>query len=143
MPIEEKIPLIQEITPLQRLLKVLGHYKELITIIVFFAGGVSWIFGFFATKQQTNEMRCVMEKNMDQIENQMQSKFLQDELMDIGRQLEELTESEKMHLLSERDKQKKLYLNSTSRDLTLQRDEAMKKLAKAKEALNKNICRSS
>lgn len=140
---ETSIRLPPEPTAIQRILKALGQYKELITIVVFFAGGVSWIFGYFATKQQTTELRCVLEKNMDQIESQMQSKFLMDELIDIGRQLEELGEKEKNKQLTENEKQKRQYLNTTARDLTAQRDEATKKLAATREALRKNTCRSS
>jgi hypothetical protein len=36
----------------RKFLDILKEYKELIAILVFFLGGVLWMFGYFATKQQ-------------------------------------------------------------------------------------------
>jgi hypothetical protein len=59
--------------PKRTLLGLLGEYKELITVLVFFLGGVVWIFGYFATKKQLDELRCLFTANIDFVQGQMDS----------------------------------------------------------------------
>src|SRR5215475_6379826 len=58
------------------LIKPLSEYKELISIIVFFLGGVSFAFAYFATKDQLKQMRCLLNANVDLIQSKMDSASL-------------------------------------------------------------------
>jgi hypothetical protein len=53
----------------RKFLDILKEYKELIAILVFFLGGVLWMFGYFATKQQLTELRCWMRANRAGLKN--------------------------------------------------------------------------
>jgi len=52
-------------------IKTLGEYKELISIIVFFVGGIFFAFTYFATKQQLAQTRCLLNENVDFIQGKM------------------------------------------------------------------------
>ena len=65
----------------------LKEYKEFVAVLVFFLGGVTWAYGVFATQQQINQLKCLLNTNISLIHNQTQSRFL----------LQELT-SKQMHL---------------------------------------------
>ena len=40
------------IGPIQKILEFLKEYKELFAAVAFFAGGILWILGYFATKEE-------------------------------------------------------------------------------------------
>jgi hypothetical protein len=44
-------------SPTKRLISLLNEYKELITTVVFFVGGILWVFGYFATKEELRQFR--------------------------------------------------------------------------------------
>jgi hypothetical protein len=80
-------------SPRTTLLSVLGEYKEFITILVFFLGGVLWIFGYFATKNQleevhsgiknqVQELRCLLNANRDFLQGRMDSANLSQMLVE-------------------------------------------------------------
>ena len=48
--------------------KVLSDYKELIGIFIFVIGGILWAFAYFATKQQLDELKCLMNSNISIIQ---------------------------------------------------------------------------
>jgi hypothetical protein len=56
----------------------LKEYKELISILVFFIGGALWIFAFFATRNQLEELHCLMNANMNFIQGRMEVANLSD-----------------------------------------------------------------
>ena len=62
-------------------LDVLKEYKEIITVMVFFLAGSLWVFGYFATKDQLREMRCVTNANMEFLQGNMNSKTLSELLL--------------------------------------------------------------
>jgi hypothetical protein len=53
-------------------LATLKDYKELISILVFFVGGALWIFAYFATRTQVDELRCLMNANIGFIQSRME-----------------------------------------------------------------------
>jgi hypothetical protein len=65
--------------PSSGFLDALNRYKELIAIIVFFIGGISWLYGYFATKEQVKVMKCLMNTNIEYIQYQLQQKLAFDE----------------------------------------------------------------
>lgn len=58
----------------------LKEYKEFIAIIAFFMGGIMWIYGFFATKNEVKVLRCLMNNQIILIEARINKKFLPAEL---------------------------------------------------------------
>jgi hypothetical protein len=65
--------------PSNRFMDALNRYKELIAIIVFFVGGISWLYGYFATKEQVRVMKCLLNTNIEFIQYQLQEKLAFDE----------------------------------------------------------------
>jgi hypothetical protein len=74
----------------------IGEYKEFISILIFFAGGLFWIYGFFATKNQVIEIRngtdyqvskltCVLEHNVKMLRGKMEFQYYTD-LLDENKQ---------------------------------------------------------
>src|SRR5262245_7951462 len=70
------------------LLGTLKDYKEFIAILVFFIGGILWIFGYFATKKQLDELHCLMNANVDFIQGRMEAANLSQLMV---QNIEELT----------------------------------------------------
>jgi hypothetical protein len=54
------------------LVATLKEYKELISILVFFVAGALWIFAYFATRNQLEELHCLMNANMNFIQGRME-----------------------------------------------------------------------
>ncbi len=73
------------------MLNKLKEYKELITIIVFFIGGFIWMEAQFPKKSDLqNEIAsldCMLEKYMTLTQLQMQGQDLQNQIQDLGRQV--------------------------------------------------------
>jgi hypothetical protein len=59
-------------------LDTVKEYKEFIAILIFFAAGVLWMVGYFATKKQLTELRCLLLANVEFIQNRMDSNNLSD-----------------------------------------------------------------
>lgn len=66
-------------------INTLKEYKEIIAILVFFIGGVLWIFGFFATKNEVKKFKYIVLTKVNIEENYRLLDNLQ-------RELDELTE---------------------------------------------------
>ncbi|WP_157973675.1 hypothetical protein [Tropicimonas sp. IMCC34043] len=66
--------------PLNQLLGRLKDYKEFVAILVFFLGGLLWVYGVFATQKQVDQIKCLLNTNISLIHNQTQSRFLLQEL---------------------------------------------------------------
>ena len=67
----------------RKFLDILKEYKELIAVLVFFLGGVLWMFGYFATKKQLTELRCWMHANVEFVQGRMDAANLQIYLLKI------------------------------------------------------------
>ena len=83
------------------LLGRLNDYKEFISILVFFAGGLFWIYGFFATKTQVESMKsgtdyqvtrlnCVLEQNVKMLRGKMEFQYFTDLLEENKQEIREL-----------------------------------------------------
>lgn len=59
----------------------LKEYKEFIAIVLFFLAGFLWIYGYFATKEQLSEVRCLMDANITLLSGQVQSNVLAQQLL--------------------------------------------------------------
>ena len=105
----------------RKFLDILKEYKELIAILVFFLGGVLWMFGYFATKQQLTELRCWMRANVEFVQGRMDAANLSDLSV---KNIEELTMLSEKGTLSASEKARKLRLEQA-------KDEIARKLAAA------------
>ena len=107
------------------------QYKEFIVILVFFLGGVMWIYGYFATKKQLDEFKCFTNINMAILRNSMLGKNIQMELI---AKKEELAEVEALKNPVNRDKKRKVRLGH---DIELLREALKLKTTQLERALNK------
>jgi len=65
-------------------------YKEFISILVFFTGGILWIYSIFATKQNVDQLACVTQLNIQMVQGKMESQFYTDLLEGNRAQIREL-----------------------------------------------------
>jgi hypothetical protein len=63
-------------------LKTVKEYKELITLILFFAAGAFWLFDYFATKHQVKQLQCLVNANISFLQGRMDSGSLSQLLVD-------------------------------------------------------------
>ena len=106
----------------RKFLDILKEYKELIAVLVFFLGGVLWMFGYFATKKQLTELRCWMHANVEFVQGRMDAANLSDLSV---KNIEELTALSEKATLSADEKARK-------HRLEMAKDEIARKLAAAK-----------
>jgi hypothetical protein len=115
----------------RKFLDTLKAYKELIAILVFFLGGVLWMFGYFATQKQLTELRCWMVANVEFVQGRMDAASLSDLSV---KNIEDLTALNEKATLSADERARK-------RRLEIANDEIARKLAAAEsatvQALNK------
>ena len=64
--------------------------KELITIILFFAAGIVWLYAAFATKHYVGSVKCLLGATIERIDNEAQSKQLLTDMVDLNVQLKKL-----------------------------------------------------
>ena len=77
----------------------LKEYKEFIAIILFFMGGVIWITGFFATRNQVEIMECLLHNKISLVESKVTMLILPTELARMKSELESLEKlSNDLHL---------------------------------------------
>ena len=105
----------------RKFLDILKEYKELIAVLVFFLGGVLWMFGYFATKKQLTELRCWMHANVEFVQGRMDAANLSDLSV---KNIEELTALSEKATLSADEKARK-------HRLEMAKDEISRKLAAA------------
>jgi len=116
--------------PTKGLLDTLKDYKELIAILVFFLGGVLWMFGYFATKKQLTELRCLMLTNVEFIQGSMDVASLSDLSLKNSEDLAAL--NDKTTTLTADEKARK-------RRLEIAKDEIARKVATAQSATERSM----
>src|ERR1700730_1174980 len=93
----EKNPL-GELSSRGRFVAFVNDYKELMTTIAFFVGGILWVFGYFATKEefhglrdatssQNKIMHCLLQKHVQLLEKTQELKINHDELINVEAKL--------------------------------------------------------
>ena len=89
---------------LRKFIGFVNEYKELLTTITFFVGGILWVFGYFATKQefhtfreatsgQNKTLHCLLQKHVQLLDAQQVAKTSQDELMGVELEIRRQTPS--------------------------------------------------
>ena len=72
----------------------IAQYKELVVVILVLVGGFSWIVGYFATKEQVEILRCLINENISMVESRMHRKILIEELARKDVEVRALADSE-------------------------------------------------
>jgi hypothetical protein len=125
------------------------EYKELIATIVFFLGGVSWVFGYFATKEELRVFRdtastqnkilhCVLQKHVQLLEGKQQWKVSSDELMAIQEEIRKQAPTSAQ--FSENDIRKIVRLEQQRDEIKASINSAEKDVAEAKNAIMYRDC---
>jgi hypothetical protein len=123
--------------PSSPFMEALNRYKELIAIIFFFIGGISWLYGYFATKEQMRVMKCLMNTNIEFIQYQLQQKLAFDERRQYDAEHLRLETSEK----HSREDDLNLHDLEQRIDLAKKKAEtAISKIAEAEHILQSNEC---
>lgn len=125
---------------IERLTKFLSPYKELIAILLFFAGGGVWVAGYFATKSQVKELRCFAREGITLARAEVTLRTTYEDLVQLGDKLAGLEKKKKDGTITDEEKTD---LKRTSRDysdLKEKRDLAKKKFEAAEAKLLDSEC---
>jgi len=135
--------------PLGKLRQFATDYKELFATIAFFAGGIFWIFGYFATKDELHTLRdatsskaeilnCLLQKNVQLLEAEQQIKIDSDDLVNVLTEIQ--TASAHGSQFTESDIQKAARLQHKSEDLKKKLVAAEKSEGEARDAIRFKSC---
>jgi hypothetical protein len=119
----------------------LKAYKELITVIVFFAGGSAWIFGYFATKKQVDELNCLFHKNITVLESQSRLRFVEASILETSKRFDELERKDAANKLTPQEVQEKVRLRTLTKAQEREEASARQKLEEAQSDIRENKCR--
>jgi hypothetical protein len=121
-------------------LAFLKEYKELITTVVFFAGGVSWVFGYFATKEELKTLDCLLTNHVQFLKGMQERKTLDDEYVETHLQRERLNKPAERGRPSDAQLREMDGLNQRMNRLESERDDAEKRALEAKNKLESRAC---
>ena len=120
-------------------LQRLKEYKEFIAILVFFFGGVLWILGYFATKKQVDDLRCLLNANVDFIQGKIDAASLSQLLI---QNLEQTNVIASKTTLTSEEIQKRIQLETGTKDISRQLALAQDASTQALDKLRKGGCSS-
>ena len=115
----------------------LKEYKEFIAILVFFLAGVLWMVGYFATKKQLTELRCLVLANVEFIQNRMDVNNLSDLTV---KNIEELAALADKTTLTAEEKAKRNRLEVAKNELARKLAAAETQSARALNRLTSGQC---
>src|SRR3954453_4506381 len=108
---------------------LLKDYKELISIIIFFLGGISWVLGYFATKAEVRKVECLVDATSVLMNNEKGVTRLGQERARILRGLEEAAKAAEAN----RTSLDQLYQLRNEMDVITQRQNNSLRIAKEAE----------
>jgi hypothetical protein len=73
-----------------KFLAKLKEYKELIALIMFFVGGIIWLYAAFATKSYVASIRCLLGATIERVDNEAQSRVHEGDIVLHNARIEEL-----------------------------------------------------
>jgi hypothetical protein len=134
---------------LEKILPVLKEYKELVTALAFFAGGILWVFGYFATKDELHALRdgtsaqnklviCLLEKHVQLLEGEQVAKISRDDLIVVMTELSK--QKPRRAQFSENDINNVVKLEQQRDDIKKKLDAAEKTILAAKESIMFRAC---
>jgi len=127
-------------SPVEKVIKTLGQYKELITIFLFFVGGALWIFGYFVTKTQFTELQCFAKNSIVINREAMRIRDADDAIVDRSKRLEQLDERAKATPLTEIEKTEHKKIEVDLKKLETSRQAAQDKFDKAQDKILNSSC---
>jgi len=125
---------------LARVIATLNQYKELITLIVFFAGGATWLLGYFATKEQVKQLRCFATESLRLTKAQAQLRYTFDDIAAASRRVSEIQAKEKAGSLTLEETQERERLLVQLQDLKNERMLAKASYEAAEKKLMESAC---
>lgn len=131
-------------------LSKLKEYKELITVIIFFVGGIVWIYGYFATKSSLTtisaQLQCLLNTHVTLISSEMEHSKLQADKEKIAIELNsKISELEKLKSEAASDKlvglkEEIVKLEEKYKDFELKYELISKKIGEASDQIKLNNC---
>jgi hypothetical protein len=115
----------------------LKEYKEIIGIIIFFIGGILWILAYFATKEQINTLNCLLNRNIEVVQYQINQRILSDDMRVLEFDIVHLSQQQQRSLPEEQQLQdfhnkQKIVLGKYADD--------DKRIKEAQGIINRNEC---
>ncbi len=127
----------------QKVFTFLKDTKELIGIAVFFGAGILWVGGYFATKSQLLELRCLMQAQIDLARSETDFNAVRTDMLSINLQLDDLNSRKvKNGSLNALENQQFFDLSARLDDLKKQRATAQEKADHVRSDLDHNVCGS-
>lgn len=127
-------------------LEKLIEYKEFVAILVFFAGGLFWIYGYFATKNQVDRLSCVMEQNIQMLRGKMEYQYfidlLEENKSEIKHVRKSIREAKKNNQPFEKSEELLLELEEQRTELKSERNKFKTNMETALNKLTKSECAS-
>lgn len=105
----------------ERLVRKLSPYRELITIVIFFAGGAFWLGTYFATKAQVAQLRCFARENIALNRAELKIRKTDEDLLEKGQRFDSLVALEKSGPLTEAQRLEKKRLEMQLKTLEASR----------------------
>ncbi len=118
----------------------LSEYKETITIVLFFIGGVFWIYSIFATKNQIKQLKCLLNTNISLIQNQTNSKILLDDIIENELILAKIITRKTNGLPRDDDSRREIELNNAVKQLRIDQQTSSKLHKEALLVLQREGC---
>jgi hypothetical protein len=115
----------------------LGEYKEFLALLIFFLGGVFWIFAYFATKEQLKTVQCLMNSNFAVIQGKLDSSSLSQLLV---QNLEDTAALDRKPNLTAAEAVKRKQLKTAANDISRRLTEADTATTKALNKLKSGDC---
>lgn len=123
-----------------KLLHVLNEYKEILTVIIFFLGGVFWIQNHFPTKtdliSQLSLIKCQLDGYMQLTQQQVRHEQITAQIAQLTQQLE----SAKTVALSPSMEESLADLRTQKAQLLAAGDAASAAMQKINDDLGRNVC---
>lgn len=121
-------------------LQRLNDFKEFIAILVFFLGGVVWIYDYFATKQQLVQFNCLLTASISIARADADTKYLSDKIVEIDLQATELDEKRLKGPLSAAEKKRLIELTNDSKNKQNEFAAAKQRFEESNQKIQSNLC---
>jgi hypothetical protein len=126
-----------------QILQTLKDFKELIGIAIFFGAGILWVGGYFATKSQLTELRCLTQEQIDLVRSESDFNSVRTDMLSVNLQLDDLTNRKiKNGSLTPIETQQFFDLGARLEDLKKKRFSAQEKADHVRSDLDHNVCTS-
>jgi hypothetical protein len=120
---------------------MLKNLKELIGIVLFFGAGVVWVGGYFATKSHLEEIRCLLQAQLDFARAEYVSKDLKDETVKVSVQIDGLKQRQQTQdSLTDEERQRYFDLSAQLEGLKIKAHDNQERADSVRTKLDHNDC---